>query len=976
MADETTTVFKYLSRLLLCILIYVVLKTAFSQLFSSEEEAPFQTWLKGNELTHLEKQLRDAGCVSVEEAAQLDVNQRALRRLKQRDKEHLESAIEELQDQLLLKQWLEDYSSLSLLPKLDDLDITAYSELHKVLDLDLDDITQDDEDPLKSIAVYLELNNLQRAVEKQMASDRPYELDFSLARRMWSGITHFVQTFGNVTLATLICAVGFAWVNGNYRTAQASGVSSRSRNAPIIDYITGSLVDPCGCLVDWGWEGSVPVGDTMSFTIKFYQRNGMKYAISDADQLAIEILVGQQRMACSVEYSETDYNLVKCAFTVRRSGLYNISIRLGPTPIKGSPFIREFLAGDVDPHKTGFVQHSSTVVVTQGLLHGLQVEPRDQFGNTCSPERWSKGHDDGDKRWHGFELKVTRVGDQEFDSFSPLYDIAPVRESQCISMIIKLDLAGCYKATATYHGTQLMNGDFNVLVLTETDIAKVSKTIKKKHVDSWYEATLLATNKEKLRKPRKVYCYISSKQFTIKEYYLMVIPKRLFTFRVCPATKFHFEGGEVDQSVPVFSIDDGGQPPIKLASKHRDIMAATFTKFLLMNIGGSETFQDKQKCFYSEVIKHHNRKLSVISLVIDRHNLLESSMKATKSLSTSEWCKKFDIHFVNEEGQDWGGLMREWVNLLCVSLFDPENKLFKRFEDDNNQALVHPNPNRPSYLSKLKYYEFAGKLIGKCLFESSVPTATASQMVVKARFTRSFLAQLIGLRVTHKYFETDDSEFFTTKVRYIRDNEVESMELNFSEEVYDSEGHLEQVVELLPGGSSLQVTEDNKMQYLDLLAQYRLSTSVQEEIDAFLKGLNDLIPDNLLSMFDENELELLICGTCCFDLADLKAHHILAGAGPQFRKMIEWFWIVIASFTQEEMSRLLQFTTGCSQLPPGGFAELRPKFQLVAAPTHGILPTAHTCFNQLCLPTYDTIEHLQKSIVLAITEGNVGFGMA
>lgn len=55
--------------------------------------------------------------MSVEEAAQLDVNQRALRRLKQRDKEHLESAIEELQDQLLLKQWLEDYSSLSLLPK-------------------------------------------------------------------------------------------------------------------------------------------------------------------------------------------------------------------------------------------------------------------------------------------------------------------------------------------------------------------------------------------------------------------------------------------------------------------------------------------------------------------------------------------------------------------------------------------------------------------------------------------------------------------------------------------------------------------------------------------------------------------------------------------------------------------------------------------------------------------------------------------
>lgn len=951
----------------------MTISSIFSHLFYPRNGSELKNWLTEHELTHFEKQLGEAGCQTLEEAAQLNIQHRAFRKFKAPDKDRLELAVISLQDQLLLRQWLVDHSYLDLLPVLDEYDITVFSELHQVHDLDVHQILQEEEGPLKSVIDYQRFLALQKAVQDQMASDAPYELDFSLTRRIWNGISHFVQTFGNVTLATVVFAVGFAWVNGNYRTAQASGVSSRNRNAPIIDYITGSLVDPSRCQVDWGWDGSAPVGDTMAFTIKFFQRNGMKYAISDADQLAIEILVGQQRMACSVEYSETNYNSVKCAFTVRRSGLYSIAIRLGPMPIRGSPFHKEFLPGDVDPHKTGFVQHSSTVVVTQGLLHGLQLEPRDQFGNTCSPESWNKEHEKEDKRWHDFRIEVTRVGDQAFDTFSPLYDIAPVRDSQCISMIIKFDMIGCFKAITRYNGTKLMNGEFNILVLNEMDIAKVTKTVKKKHVDNWYEATLLATNMEKLRKPRKVYCYISSKQFTVKEYYLMVIPKRLFTFRVCPATKFHFDGGETDNSVPVFRIDDGGQPPITLASKHRDTMAATFTRFLLDNIGGSETFQDKQKCFYHEVLKHHSRKSSVVNLTIDRHNLLESSLKATKSLSTSDWCKKFDIQFVNEEGQDWGGLMREWVNLLCVALFDPANKLFRRFEEDNHQALVHPNPNRPSYLNKLKYYEFAGKLIGKCLYESSV--GTTSQLVVKARFARSFLAQLIGLRVTHKYFETDDTEFFTTKVRYVRDNEVESMDMRFSEEVYDAEDHLEQVVELLPGGSSLPVTEDNKMQYLNLLAQYRLATSVQEEIEAFLKGLNDLIPDNLLSMFDELELELLICGTFCFDLADIKANHSLAGTGPQFRKMVEWFWIVIASFTQEEMSRLLQFTTGCSQLPPGGFAELKPKFQLVAAPTHGILPTAHTCFNQLCLPTYDTIEHLQKSLVLAITEGVVGFGM-
>jgi len=45
-----------------------------------------------------------------------------------------------------------------------------------------------------------------------------------------------------------------------------------------------------------------------------------------------------------------------------------------------------------------------------------------------------------------------------------------------------------------------------------------------------------------------------------------------------------------------------------------------------------------------------------------------------------------------------------------------------------------------------------------------------------------------------------------------------------------------QLVELKPGGSQIPVTESNKKEYLDLLAQYRLSSSVKQEIEAFAKG--------------------------------------------------------------------------------------------------------------------------------------------
>ena len=102
-----------------------------------------------------------------------------------------------------------------------------------------------------------------------------------------------------------------------------------------------------------------------------------------------------------------------------------------------------------------------------------------------------------------------------------------------------------------------------------------------------------------------------------------------------------------------------------------------------------------------------------------------------------------------------------------------------------------------------------------------------------------------------------------------------------------------------------------------------------------------------------------MCGTSVFKFEDFKSHTAINGAGASFNKVVSWFWALVSNFTQEEMARyevnamnlhlncfcifrLLQFTTGCSQLPPGGFKDLTPHFQITPAPTHGQLPTAHT----------------------------------
>ena len=84
------------------------------------------------------------------------------------------------------------------------------------------------------------------------------------------------------------------------------------------------------------------------------------------------------------------------------------------------------------------------------------------------------------------------------------------------------------------------------------------------------------------------------------------------------------------------------------------------------------------------------------------------------------------------------------------------------------------------------------------------------------------------------------------------------MELTFAEEEYNERGQLARTVDLIPGGNGIKVTNKNKLQYLDCLAQYKLATSVKEEVEHFLRGLNELIPDNLLSIFDEYELEVSV----------------------------------------------------------------------------------------------------------------------
>lgn len=717
----------------------------------------------------------------------------------------------------------------------------------------------------------------------------------------------------------------------------------------LYERMRGSYLDVEQSSLEWNHEDEAQVGSSSVLTIKLVCKNGSPYLLKLSDSFGCRIASVASKMEIPHVVEPTSLegqSQVEVAFTAKVAGHYRINLMASGKAIGSGEIVRNYLPGPVDSNKTVILDKTAVVVVTKGVYSAMKIIPKDSFGNKTKIVE------------EAVQIEIRKDSkDGEGIRHEP---VVYKNDYDMYEILIKLDKEGHYVGSLEYEGVRIGPPHFTIICLSEDDMQVVEKNVKKKNLNVWYEALIVD-------KSKKVYCYISPRQLQVREYFMKLIPTRSFTCKVSPSTQitFHSEAGR-------FTLDDGFQEPLTLASPHREILAATFYKFVLKNIGGSEKFQDKQTFFYSKLREHHNRQSRGDKrVVINRADLLESARKATKGFSQSDWCKKFCIVFRGEEGLDWGGLSREFFELLCVHLFDASNQLFMRF-NDNNQALVHPNysSKRPPPI-KLKHFFFAGKIVGKCLYESCM----GNTLLVKARFTRSFLAQLIGLRINYKYFESDDPDLYTTKIQYILENDVTDLDLVFAEEEFAPHGGPPTVIPLLENGETQDVTEENKSHYLNALAQYRLTKRVSEEISHFMKGLNEIVPDSLLSMFDENELELLMCGMGTVSHEDLKEHAIVSGTSPWFQHVLSWFWIVISSFTQEEMAKLLQFVTGCSQLPPGGFKELNPRFTITSTPSRGRLPTAHTCFNQLCLPEYSSVEQFHTSLMIALNEGGEGFGL-
>ena len=702
--------------------------------------------------------------------------------------------------------------------------------------------------------------------------------------------------------------------------------------------------------IGWSCEDGTSVGELVVATVLLRHNDRSPYEIQPNDDLHFSVTHCENQQLPIVFVLEptitsvVGHSSMHVSFTPRVVGTYVVGVVVGGVQEGILESRRTFVAGPLDTSQTTFVDSHKVVIVTEGVYHRMVMLPKDAFGN-CARIAADK------------VIVEVRKGSASGSLENVESLIEPLTSQAEYEVLWKIEKEGYYLGTVLYEGQAIGVSNFEVICLNEKETGQLERNVASRF--TCYKATLLG------EKQKEMFMYIYPRKIQLCQKFLG-IPVQRWACRVCPLTKVVF-----DSESGVFSLDDGYQPRITLKSSCRELIGATFVRFVLSNSGGSESFVQKRNFFYNNLQQHHSgRGSAAVTIAVSRERLIKSAMAVTKPLPDSDWSRPFSVQFAGEEGMDAGGVSREFFDLLTGEFFDPTLGLFRKF-DDSPQGLVHPSSrrHRPSNLD-LDHYRFAGQIVGKCIEES----AFGKPLLTKARFTRSFLVQLMGLKVTPQLLETDDPALYDS----ITTHDITGLDLVFADEEHDRTTGKVTVVPLKKGGEGVAVTEGSKSEYLTLLAEYRLVTSVKKEVKAFLEGLHKLVPSELLAIFDEKELELLMCGVDTVTCDELRKHASVDNGNGKWQEVVSWLWAALQGFSTEEMARFLQFVTGCSRLPPGGFQDLSQPIRIVPqySGSHGRLPTAATCFNRLYLSTYDSYQHFHGALVTAITEGSQGFGLA
>lgn len=370
---------------------------------------------------------------------------------------------------------------------------------------------------------------------------------------------------------------------------------------------------------------------------------------------------------------------------------------------------------------------------------------------------------------------------------------------------------------------------------------------------------------------------------------------------------------------------------------------------LLRSTGGLRMRHQLQDAFFRAIfdgVQSTNLLLSV-----RRDNILTDTLTQLEGHPAHELAKQLKIEFIGEEGVDEGGLRKEFFQLCWDGLFKGDYGLFEELEDCRGTFWFRPGGD-------LDECRLLGILLGLAVYNG---------VLVQPRFPLFLFKRLLNWPVFLEDYAEIDAELVNSisSLRYF--GSLNELGLFFVA------GELE--TDLIPGGSEVPVTNENREQYLKLLEDFYLRRRCEFQYESFRKGFEAVCSGSVLYAYRPEELFSLIHGSDTFDLQSLTSIVTYDGGFTSSSPTIQWLWsILVQDLDSGQRSNFLQFVTGSSRAPVGGLAQLDSFVLMKSGDGDDRLPSAHTCFNILLLPEYSSRKVLKEKLLLALSHCH-GFGL-
>ncbi|CAI5712080.1 unnamed protein product [Hyaloperonospora brassicae] len=379
------------------------------------------------------------------------------------------------------------------------------------------------------------------------------------------------------------------------------------------------------------------------------------------------------------------------------------------------------------------------------------------------------------------------------------------------------------------------------------------------------------------------------------------------------------------------------------------------------------TFAEKAQWFYGYSLKlSHSLVDGFHTIRVERDKVLKESVDLFLAAPRATLHRRFRVDFVNEVGVDGGGILREWLHLVCSELFRGDSGLFALTSSAAHQGYWINRTATEKTAEQLQTYVFVGKLLGKILLEG---------LLLNVRLSIPLLKHILGVPVKLSDLYLLDETVHSSMMWILENDDTAALSLNFTI----------QGTELIPNGTDVSLHDGNKQLYVAKVVQYYLFDSVRVEMSKIMEGLRSVISDTMLHVFDFKELDLLLSGLPQIDVNDWRRHtetRFYEHSSHEF-SLIDWFWEILESFTQDQRGRLLQYVTGSSGVPVEGFRGLTGMDGEIRLFTiqlgndvstmYTVLPHASTCLNRLDLPLYPSKADLEQSLSMVIEMDITGF---